>query len=58
MGASLARLELRVMFDALVRRLPDVTPAGPPQRLRNNLLNAVKHLPVQFTPGEPVLTGG
>ena len=57
LGASLAKLELKVMFEALVRRLPDVAPAGPPQRLRNNLLNSIKHLPVTFTPVEPVLGG-
>lgn len=56
LGASLAKLELRVMFEGLAARLPDIEPAGPPERLRNNLLNAIKHLPVRFTPGEPVLT--
>lgn len=55
LGASLARLELKVMFEGLSKRLPDIEPAGPPQRLRNNLLNAIKHQPVRFTPGEPVL---
>jgi cholest-4-en-3-one 26-monooxygenase len=56
LGASLAKLELRVMFEGLAARLPDIEPSGPPERLRNNLLNAIKHLPVRFTPGEPVLT--
>lgn len=55
LGASLAKLELKVMFEGLVRRLPDLAPAGPAQRLRNNLLNSIKHLPVTFTPVEPVL---
>jgi cholest-4-en-3-one 26-monooxygenase len=55
LGASLARLELRVMFAGLTERLPDIELAGTPDRLRNNLLNAVKHLPVRFTPSEPVL---
>jgi len=57
LGANLAKLELEVMFDGLARRLPDIEAAGPPERLRNNLLNAIKHLPVRFTPGEPVLAG-
>ncbi len=57
LGASLAKLELRVMFEGLAARLPDIEPSGPPERLRNNLLNAIKHLPVRFTPGEPVLAG-
>jgi cholest-4-en-3-one 26-monooxygenase len=56
LGASLARLELQVMFAGLSQRLPDIELTGPPDRLRNNLLNAVKHLPVRFTPSEPVLS--
>jgi cholest-4-en-3-one 26-monooxygenase len=55
LGASLAKLELKVMFEGLVNRLPDIEAAGPPERLRNNLLNSLKHLPVKFTPVEPVL---
>ena len=49
-GANLARLELRVMVDELLRRMPDMIPAGPPERLRSNLLAGIKHLPVTFTP--------
>ena len=56
LGASLARLELNVMFTGLAQRLPDLEITGRPDRLRNNLLNAIKHLPVRFTPSEPVLT--
>ncbi|MCB0993566.1 MAG: cytochrome P450 [Acidimicrobiales bacterium] len=55
LGANLAKLELKVMFEGLARRLPDIELAGPAERLRNNLLNAIKHLPVRFEPGEPVL---
>lgn len=50
LGASLARLEIRVMFEELFRRLPDIAPAGPANRLRSNFINGIKHLPVQFTP--------
>jgi cholest-4-en-3-one 26-monooxygenase len=57
LGASLARLELKVMFTGLSQRLPDIEVTGPADRLRNNLLNAVKHLPVRFTPVEPILAG-
>ncbi|MEO8694520.1 MAG: cytochrome P450 [Acidimicrobiales bacterium] len=55
LGASLAKLELKVMFEGLVKRLPDIEATGPAERLRNNLLNSIKHLPVKFTPVEPVL---
>ena len=50
LGASLAHLEARVMFEELLRRLPDVTVAGPIDRLRANHINGIKHLPVRFTP--------
>ncbi|HUP75444.1 MAG TPA: cytochrome P450 [Acidimicrobiales bacterium] len=56
LGASLAKLELKVMFEGLVKRLPDIEATGPAERLRNNLLNSIKHLPVKFTPVEPVLS--
>jgi cholest-4-en-3-one 26-monooxygenase len=50
LGASLARLEIRIMFEELFRRLPDMELAGEPRRLRSNFINGVKHLPVRFTP--------
>ena len=50
LGAHLARLEIRVMFEELLRRLPDMELAGPPARLRSNFLNGVKRMPVRFTP--------
>jgi len=50
LGASLARLEIRCMFEELLRRLPDIELAGPVQRLRSNFINGVKHIPVRFTP--------
>jgi cytochrome P450 len=51
-GANLARLEMRVMFSEILRRMPDMTPAGPLERLRSNLLAGIKHLPVNFTPAK------
>jgi cholest-4-en-3-one 26-monooxygenase len=50
LGANLARLEIRVMFEELLRRLPDVELAGPVRRLRSNFINGVKTMPVRFTP--------
>jgi cholest-4-en-3-one 26-monooxygenase len=52
LGANLARVELRVMLDELLRRMPDMTPAGAPERLRSNLVAGIKHLPVTFTPAK------
>jgi len=55
LGASLARLEIEVIFEGLAERLPDLAATGPADRLRMNLVNGIKHLPVAFTPSAPVL---
>jgi len=54
LGANLARLEIKVMFEELIRRLPDMELAGEPQRLRSNFIGGIKHMPVRFTPGKKV----
>jgi cholest-4-en-3-one 26-monooxygenase len=48
LGASLARLEIRCMFEELLLRLPDIELAGPVQRLRSNFINGIKHMPVRY----------
>jgi cholest-4-en-3-one 26-monooxygenase len=50
LGANLARLEIRVMFETVLDRMDDIQLSGPPQRLRSNFINGIKHLPVTFTP--------
>jgi cholest-4-en-3-one 26-monooxygenase len=50
LGANLARMEIRVMFEHLLDRLPDLHLAGDVQRLQSQFINGVKHLPVAFTP--------
>jgi cholest-4-en-3-one 26-monooxygenase len=50
LGANLARMEIRVMFEHLLDRLPDIRQAGDVQRLQSQFINGVKHLPVTFTP--------
>jgi cholest-4-en-3-one 26-monooxygenase len=50
LGANLAKLEIRVMFEELLNRLPDIARAGDIQRLRSNFINGIKHMPVKFTP--------
>jgi cytochrome P450 family 142 subfamily A polypeptide 1 len=52
LGASLARLELRVMFETLLARLPDLTLASDaPLPLRpSNFIVGVETMPVSFTP--------
>lgn len=56
LGANLARLEIRVIMEELVRRLPDIEPAGPVRRMRSDFINGIKHMPVAFTPA-PVTAG-
>jgi cytochrome P450 len=46
LGASLARLEVRVVFEELLKRVAAVEIVGAPDRLRSNFINGVKHLPV------------
>jgi cholest-4-en-3-one 26-monooxygenase len=50
LGANLARVEIRVMFEHLLDRMPDIHQAGEIQRLQSQFINGVKHLPVAFTP--------
>ncbi len=54
LGANLARMEIVVMFEHLLDRLPDIRVAGEVERLQSNFINGVKHLPVAFSPTEPV----
>jgi cholest-4-en-3-one 26-monooxygenase len=56
LGASLARLEIKVMFEELIKRMPDMQLNGPVRRLRSNFINGVKTIPVKYTPG-PKLAG-
>jgi cholest-4-en-3-one 26-monooxygenase len=48
-GANLARLEIRIMFDAIADRLPNIAPLGDVERLRHSWINGIKHLPVRYT---------
>jgi cytochrome P450 len=50
LGANLARLEGRVFFEELFRRFERVELLGPPRRLRSNLINGVKEIPVRMVP--------
>jgi cholest-4-en-3-one 26-monooxygenase len=48
LGANLARLELRVIFGELARRLDEVELAGPLERMRSSFLGGVKRMPIRF----------
>lgn len=45
LGAHLARREIGVMFRELLGRFPDIAATAPPERLRSNFINGIKHLP-------------
>ena len=48
LGASLARMELRVLFEELARRVPVLRALGAPVPLRSNIVAGIKHLPVDL----------
>ena len=50
MGAGLARLEARVLFEELLSRWPAYELAGPIERLHSRLSRGVVHLPVVMAP--------
>jgi cytochrome P450 len=52
MGINLARLEIRVLFEELTRRFPDmvVSPGVTPTYGEHALVHAIESLPVEFTP--------
>ncbi|MDQ2627092.1 MAG: cytochrome P450 [Actinomycetota bacterium] len=47
-GANLARMEIRLMFDEIANQLPDITKLAEPQRLRSGWINGVKDLQVSY----------
>jgi cholest-4-en-3-one 26-monooxygenase len=49
LGASLARLEIDLIFNAIADHMPGIRLAGEPRRLRSGWLNGMKRLPVQYT---------
>jgi len=50
LGASLARLQLRTIFDELLTRLPDIEVDGEVKYLRSNFIDGIKEMRVRFTP--------
>jgi cholest-4-en-3-one 26-monooxygenase len=54
LGTNLARMEIRVMFEHLLDRMPDIRQDGEVQRLQSQFINGVKHIPVAFSPSARV----
>jgi cholest-4-en-3-one 26-monooxygenase len=50
LGTHLARMNLKMIFETILTRMPDIQLAGPARRLRSNFVNGFKEIPVEFTP--------
>jgi cholest-4-en-3-one 26-monooxygenase len=48
MGSHIARLEMRVTLEEFLRRFPNVSLAGPPERLQSNFISGIKRLPISL----------
>ena len=57
LGAALAKLEIKIIFEELAKRIPDIRLSGDVQRLRNNFVDSVASIPVAYTPS-PGPAGG
>lgn len=51
LGANLAKLELEIIFEEIIHRLPDMQIAGSADMLRSNFIGGIKRMPVTFSPG-------
>jgi cholest-4-en-3-one 26-monooxygenase len=49
LGLNLARLEIRVIFEEVLRRMPDMRLDGEVRRLRSNFINGIKQMPVTWS---------
>ena len=49
LGAHLARLETKILFQELMPRLASIELAGPVERIRSNFVNGIKRMPVRVT---------
>jgi cytochrome P450 len=47
LGANLARLEIRILFETLLPRLASIEQTGEIERVRSNFVNGVKRFPVR-----------
>ena len=47
LGATLARLEIRILFEELIQRFPDMTPVGPVTRIASNYFNGIESFRVR-----------
>ncbi|HEY1626417.1 MAG TPA: cytochrome P450 [Streptosporangiaceae bacterium] len=48
LGASLAKLEIELIFNAIADAMPDIHSAGKPERLSSGWINGIKKCPVAY----------
>jgi cytochrome P450 len=49
LGAHLARLETKILFQELLPRIRSIELAGPIERIRSNFVNGIKRMPVRVS---------
>ena len=49
LGANLARMEIKLLFEEIVARAPRIEKLGRADRLRSNFINGIKHLPMRLS---------
>ena len=48
MGSHMARLEMRVTLEELLKRFPNLSLSGPPERLHSNFISGIKRMPIRL----------
>jgi len=49
LGSRLAELQLRILYEEMLKRFPDIRVSGPIRRLRSNFISGIKEMPVKLT---------
>jgi len=49
LGIHLARLEVKVLFQELIKRVKTIEPTGPEAFVRSNFVNGLKRMPIRIT---------
>lgn len=50
LGANLARLEMRILFEEMAKRIDSIELTGEVRKLRSSFIHGIKTLPVKLTP--------
>ncbi|NQV21427.1 MAG: cytochrome P450, partial [Rhodospirillales bacterium] len=50
LGSRLAELQLKVLFEELLPRFPNLQPTAPVRRMRSNFIRGIKEMQVDLNP--------